>query len=247
VRPDWFEFLSAGPGRVRPEDCAPVGIDHGFAVAFDEVLGSDRRIRVYADSVLDEGKRIILRYYRGDSGEKLFTEYGGTVQEGEEITLLAPPLYAKTTETVRPGGLYAVIKDPTQYPVRLFECDANGNNTKALAWYEPSETHPQYRKLFLPGLGGEVRTVDTLVRLQHIPFALDNDLLVIGNVAALKLMMMSIQREETLSQVVQAANYALLAQRELDGELAAHHGSGVTIGIDAEPNWGAGNCVPCLL
>lgn len=241
IRPDWYEYVPSGPGRLDASSCGLRAVDHGFAVAFDDVIGSGRYIRVYADATEDAGKRIILRYYRGDTMEKVYTTDNGVTLEGEAIELKPGGIYAKTTYPVMAGGLYGVHKDPTTRPVRLYEYDGIGN-TKALAWYEPTETEPTYRKMFLPGLGGHTTTVDILARLQHIPFAADYDPIVIGNVSALKLMAMAIAKEEEF-RLDESAAFEAKAIGELEGELSAHFGSGITVSPSAEPGWGASQMI----
>lgn len=256
VRPIWYQFHSNGPGQVCPQDLGPSRlIDQGTTVAFNEVSGTGKFIRVYAQNAVDAGKTIILKYYREDTRAKQYTPIDGTVQEGEELTLVAPPAYAVTSTTVMPGGLYGVIRESTQYPVDLYEYDGV-SNTANLAYYEPSETHPIYRKAFCPGLGEvgrcgnmcgtdcetdeeededdcEQTTVTVLARLQHVPVVNDNDPLIIGNPAALALMAQSIQRQRQ-ERLAESAAFEALALRELNGELSAYHGAGETIGIQLQ-------------
>lgn len=244
VRPIWYSFHANGPGQLCPTSgCGMQCIDRGIAVAFSEVAGENKYIRIYAQNSADVGKKIILKYYRGDTRFKYYGNIDGTVQEGEQITMVAPPNYAITSTYVMPGGLYGVMREPTQYPVNLYEYDGNGN-TQMLAQYEPSETIPTYRKVFCPGLGEagncdntcddsctlgddetacDQATVTTLVKLQHVPFVLDNDPLVLGNIAALKLMCMAVQREGQ-ERFDEATHLEAKAVRELRGELAAYNG-----------------------
>lgn len=254
VRPVWYQFHANGPGQVCPSDMSNNRlVDQGTVVAFNEVNGAGKYIRVYAQNAVDAGQKIILKYYREDTHQKQYTSIDGTVQEGEELTLVAPPAYAVTSTTVMPGGLYGVIKDVTQYPVDLFEYDGV-SNTANLAFYEPSETNPIYRKVFAPGLSEmgscgnicgddsdcsdddedcEQTTVTVLARLQHVPVVVDNDSLIIGNIAALKLMAMAIQRE-LQERFPESVILEQKARAELDGELAAYHGAGETIGIQCQ-------------
>jgi hypothetical protein len=251
VRPIWYQFHANGPGHVCPQDLGPARlIDQGTVVAFNEVNGASKRIRVYAQNAVDAGKKIILKFYREDTHQKQYTSIDGTVQEGEQLTLVAPSSYAVTSTTVMPGGLYGVIREATQYPVDLFEYDGV-TNTANLAFYEPGETNPIYRKVYAPGLGEvgqcgnfcgdsecpaeecEQTTVTVLARLQHVPVVIDNDTFVIGNPAALKLMAMAIQRE-LQERFPESVILEQKAKAELNGELAAYHGAGETIGLQVQ-------------
>jgi hypothetical protein len=264
-RPLWYRFHINGPGQLCPTSgCGLQPIDRGIAVAFSEVAGADKYIRVYAQDASDAGKKVILKYYRGDTRQKFYSSIGGFVQEGEEITLVAPPLYAMTSTFVMPGGLYGVIKDTTDYPINLYEYDGSGN-TQMLAWYEPSETVPTYRKIYVPGLGQagacantcdeqcdleegeetcEQATVTALVKLQHVPVVVDNDPLVLGNVAALKLMSMAIQREGQ-ERFTESAVLEAKAARELKGELASYLGPGmgaIPVQVQDRETFGLASC-----
>lgn len=256
VLPLWYRMHQNGPGNPCVTDTNEVRLlDRGIAVAFSEVLGENKYVRVYAQNAADAGKRVVLRYYRGDTRQKHYSTIDGVVQEGEAITLVAPPSYAVTSTTVMAGGLYGVIKDVTAYPINLYEYDGT-TNTQMLAWYEPSETVPTYRKVYLPGLSVrgacsscgddscegvdsesedscEQTTVSTLVKLQHVPVVVDNDPLVIGNVAALKLMATAIQREEQ-ERFDESERLEAKAMRELRGELASYHGAGEVLALQVQ-------------
>lgn len=254
IRPIWYRFHANGPGQLCPTTgCGLQVIDRGIAVAFSEVAGANKYVRLYAQNAVDAGKKVILKYYRGDTKSKQYSPINGVVQEGEQITLVAPPAYAMSSTYVMPGGLYGVIKEVTQYPINLYEYDGSGN-TQMLAWYEPSETVPTYRKIFVPGLSNagacantceadcdlgegeescEQATVTTLVKLQHVPVVVDNDPLVLGNIAAFKLMAMAIQREGQ-ERFAESTLLEAKAVRELRGELAAYHGPGMAIGLQVQ-------------
>jgi hypothetical protein len=258
VLPVWYTHHANGPGAVcHLSGCGGRAIDQGTVVSFENVHGNTdgtgNYIRVYAQSSTDVGKRIILKYYRADTRAPQYTSYDGAVQEGEAITLVAPPSYAITTRTVMRQGLYGAVKDITEYPINLYEY--NGLiNLRMLAWYEPGETIPIYRKMYLPGLSnvgscnnncGEdcpppdpdetcVRvTVDALVKLQHIPVIQDNDPLVIGNTAALKLMAMAIQREEQ-ERFTESAAFEAKAMAELEGERASYLGASTVMALQVQ-------------
>lgn len=257
VFPIWYTHHINGPGAICPQDASfNRAIDQGTVVSFENVNGNadgtGNYIRIYAQSATDAGKRIVLKYYRADTRAKQYTSYDGVVQEGEAIILVAPPNYAITSTTIMRGGLYGVVKDITNYPVNLYEYDGV-TNLRMLAWYEPSEELPVYRKMYLPGLGeigscgsgcGDdcpeqddetcVRvTVDTLVKLQHVPVVQDNDPLVIGNSAALKLMAMAIQREEQ-ERLKESAYFEGKAMAELEGERAAYLGTSTVMPIQVQ-------------
>lgn len=267
VRSSWFEFIGYpnGPGLLG-EDSVPgtMLVDRGTSCAFDDVIATTaepRRIAAIAANLADVGKKITLRYINS-SGQKVYSSIGGVVQEGEQLTLVSPNAAfpsnaAVTSADVATQGLYAVIKEVTQYPVYLYEYDPTvpvdqNSITKMLAQYEPSEQVPIYRRSFVPGLTDwsacdsdsdadctENKQLTALVRLQHVPVVVDNDPLVIGNLAALKLMVMAIMREES-NRLEESAIFEAKARAELDGELSAYLGDGMRTELKVSADFGAG-------
>lgn len=264
VRSEFFEFIGYPNGiGLQGEDNMPgtMLLDRGTSCAFDDVqatVAAPRKICAIADNVADVGKTITLRYY-DDNGNKVYTSIGGVVQEGEQLTLVSPvPAFPAnavfTASNVMTGGLYHVVKEVTDYPVRLYETSATPAIVKLLALYEPSEEVPIYRRSFVPGLQNmgacpdstadctENKMLTAYVKLQHVPVVVDNDPLVLGNLAALKLMVMAILREEQ-NRHDEAAILEGKASRELDGELASYLGDGMVpaLKVQGDGLFGAGS------
>lgn len=212
-------------------------IDRGTACSFDNVIATTaepRKIQAVAADSSDNGKTITLRYVDAN-GNRVYTSIGGTVQEGEQLTLSTSGVL--TSSNVATNGLYHVVKATTNYPVRLYSYDVNSaTQSTLLAVYEPSETVPIYRKYYVPGLTEEAacegaesedctqnKAVTLAVRLQHIPVVVDNDPLVIGNLPALKDMVQSVLMKRR-HEYEAAARLEADARRELDGELSSYFG-----------------------
>lgn len=271
VRSEWFEFMGYPNGiGLQGEDSMPgtMLLDRGTACAFDDVIATvaaPRKICAIADNIADVGKKITLRYY-DSNGNKVYTPQivppstTAVVQEGERLTLISPiPAFPGnavfTASNVMTGGLYSVIKDVTQYPIRLYETSAVPAIVKLLALYEPSEEVPIYRRSFIPGFQNmgachgsededctENKLLTAYVKLQHVPVVVDNDPLVIGNLAALKLMVMAILREEQ-NRHDEAAVLEAKAAREIDGELSSYLGDGMVPALKVQGGdlFGAGS------
>jgi hypothetical protein len=267
VRPPWFAYIGYpnGPGYVTKNSglCNTL-IDKGTTCAFDDVVATvsaPRRIAAIASNVADVGKKITLRYF-DSTGQRVYTSIGGIVQEGEQLTLVDPAAgpfpsnAAVVSNNVATRGLYFVVKEVTQYPIYLYEYDPTpvvgpSSITKQLASYDPSEETPIYRRALIPGLTDWSacdsdntdctinKSLTALVKLQHVPVVVDNDPLVIGNVAALKLMVMAIMREEQ-NRLEESAVLEQKARAELDGELSSYLGDGVRTALRVEPDFGAG-------
>lgn len=246
IRGPAFEFIGY-PNGIGPQNGRENGwcganmlLDRGTAVSFEDVNATSeaKKIELLATNAADAGKTVILKYY-DSNGNKVYSTIDGVVQEGEELTLVAPPASVFTSSDVLTDGLYQVIKEVTDYPIIMYEVNSadTTERTKMLSYYEPSETTPIYRRSFVPGVGGccadddeeedcdEVRHITALVKLQHVPLVNDNDTLVIGNLPALKLMVMGILREEQ-NRFDESTYFKAEAARELDGELASYMGDG---------------------
>lgn len=264
VRSEFFEFIGYPNGiGLQGESNMPgtMLLDRGTACAFDDVLATTaapRKICVIADNVADVGKKITLRYI-DSTGNKVYTSIGGVVQEGEQLTLVNPgaafPANAVfTSSNVATAGLYHVVKEVTDYPIRLYEISSVPAITKLLALYEPSETVPIYRRSFVPGLQNmgscpdtdadctENKTLTVYVKLQHVPVVVDMDPLVLGNLAALKLMVLAILREEQ-NRHDEAREFRSLAAQEIDGELSSYLGDGMVAALKVQGGdlFGAGS------
>lgn len=268
IRSNFFEFIGWPNGiGIQSEENMPgkMLIDRDPSCAFDDVIATTaapRKICLIATNIADVGKAVTLRYI-DDNGQKKYSPQTvppsvvPVVQEGERLTLVSPaaafPANAVfTSSNVSTGGLYHVVKEVTKYPVLMYEASNVPAITKLLSQYEPSEQVPIYRRSFIPGLADMPacenaetedctvnKQITALVKLQHVPVVVDNDPLVIGNLAALKLMVMAILREEQ-NRHDEAAILEGKAAREIDGELASYLGDGVVSALKVEKDFGAG-------
>ena len=244
VRNMWFEAIGWNEGGygLMDSDSHPgtMLIDRGMACSFDNVIATTaepRKIQAVAADASDNGKKITLRYI-DSNGNRKYSSIGGVVQEGEELTLSTAGVL--TSSNVATNGLYHVVKATTNHPVRLYSYDVNSaTQSSLLAVYEPSETVPVYRRMFIPGLtdmaacdGAEDedcavnKSLTVLAKLQHVPVVVDNDPLVIGNLPALKLMVKGIKMQEQ-NYFDEAERLFASAAAEIDGEIASYLGDAV--------------------
>lgn len=231
VRSGWYEFADFGWGQIHSDYC--VGnqlIDRGHAPAFDDITGTNKKIRVYCDLSVDVGKSILLQGY-DENGNWILTNNGET--NGEEVVLAMP--YVDTDNLFT--GLTGVQKEVTKGNVRLYELNTSTSAQKPLAIYEPDETLPEYRRSLVPGLTNrgvccgtdasecEKKTVTVIAKLKFIPVVNETDWVMIGNVPALKDMCQSIQKRED-NLIAEALAYEASAVRELEAELSSFYGDG---------------------
>lgn len=238
IRSHWYEYLGNGPGQIDASWCSGGKLlDRGLAVAFDDICGEDKKIRVYLDNPSDAGKTILLQGYDENRNWVLTDDGAGGIHNGELVTLQAMPTTYVDTDTVwMPGGLVGVQKQLTKGAVRLYELDTTTALQRPLAIYEPDELTPEYRRSVVPGLsssspccGADAActqpTVTVLAKLKFVPVRAETDYLLISNIAALKDMCQAIKKREN-NLVTEAMLYEASAVAVLEQELSNFHGDG---------------------
>lgn len=250
VRNEWYEFLGNGPG-VSGGDCGCANqlLDRGENCAFDDVVGTGNKLAVYCDGTEAAGAKILLRYYNSN-GIKVYSTVSGESIEGEYITLPAGGAYAYSTYEVLPGGFYDVVKPATLRTVRIYQYTVATAALKPLAYYEPDETNPVYRRSLVPGIstcgeaaedGCSYDTIEIMGKFRHRPVAKDSDSLIIQSAEALRLMVQAIRKEED-NLWDDAAKYEARAEAILSEQLRHWLGDGAVVPIRmvGAETWGGG-------
>lgn len=239
VRNDWFEFEANSYGLSKSD--SSIGnqmVDRGFACAFADITGITSKVRVYCD-VTESGSAVInLRGYNED-GNWIRTYVSGAWIDGENVTLPAPGTPVLTSNKF--SSLVAVIKPVTNGPVRLYQYDTGtAANVRAMAYYEPGETNPNYRRSLIPNLSNMSscdngtttpcanKTITVMAKLQHLPLVNDSDFLLVSHLSGIKLMCMAIAKEER-NLIGESQAYQKLAVQELEFQLQSHQGDGPTV------------------
>lgn len=182
MRSLWYEFL---PGCNWDRCCGSSlsWTQWGDVPVFQDVMGDDRLIRAYPRTQADIGQTIQI-FGIDNYNQALTTNNGdGTWSDGVTITLAYP--YGSTNVFVR--RIDRVIKEVTQGPVNLYGYDSVNNKLEDLAQYAPNETVPSYARYQLGGCGTCTKSVLALVKLRFIPAEVDTDLVLLDNLAALKM------------------------------------------------------------
>lgn len=215
------EFQGTSYGVLGENDCpGNTLIDRGLACTFDDPGSLTVKVKVYSDVIEEAGAYIRIMGFDNLKNWVRTEISPGVYEDGERVPL-------STTFQISQNyfsSITAVEKPITRGNVRLYEYDVpSGANVKALAVYEPDETLPQYRRYLIPGLSDSTvqnndcdndcnqHQVDVLVKYDFIPVRLDTDFLIIGNLPALKLAVMSILKEEQ--------NDLIAAERLMEGRL----------------------------
>lgn len=228
IRSAWYEFSENGFGEIGEEDnLFKTMIDRGEVCAFDEVVGENKKLAVYADRNGNTGKYIWLEFYNS-SNQFVRTIVDGQEIAGERIAIPTAGNYNYTTNVCLPGGLVRVKKDITVGVVRLFEYDTVTTALRPLAYYQPDEEVPVYRRSLIPSLRGQECTqtpVTVRAKLRFIPARHDESFMMIPNLRALKLAVKAVKKEnDELTQ--EAAAFLGMALSELNAQVAHYQGGG---------------------
>jgi len=251
IRNEWFDFLDSGPGPAVENSTAPAAtlIDRGQAIAFDDITTTGYKLAVWCDGNEAAGAQILIRYY-DSNGNKVYSTVGGTLEEGEFLTLPPAGNYVYSSKEVLPNGWYFVKKPQTLRQVRVYAYKIAGGTTFPLAYYEPDEEVPVYRRSLIVGLsnqgtttGGSCSSKSVIVRakLRFIPAFNDNSVLPIPHVDAIRLAAQAIRKEEN-NMIADAAAYWQMANNCLDKQLHHTQGDGVVVPIKMVGGevWGGG-------
>jgi len=258
IRNEWFEYLQAGPGLQVCDNgncnsglygsCRNQMYDRGMVVTFADIIGVNKKVKVYIDNANDASKKILIQGF-DENGNWILTNNGAT--QGEEVTLAASPV----TTTNFFSSITGIQKEETLGNVRIYEYDTDLTTQRALGIYEPTETLPSYRRSFINGLvfpasddddeTCEQKTVTVMAKLEFIPVAVDQDYLIIGNINAIKLAAKAMQLEENNQLEESTRNFAIaidLLDKELDHYLGAQSAT-ISVNTDGPVGANVGNLI----
>lgn len=249
----WHEFLGNGTylqdgGSCNTGwGCATSAIDRDEVGSFDNVIGADKKLAVLCDVAEDAGAYITLQYYN-DSAQWVRTQVGTDWIDGERIAFGTPGQYVPTISEVMANGFVRAIKPVTKGMVRLYELNTGvtPNTYRPLAYFEPDETIPIYRRIQIPGIGisssdeCQRTSVTIMAKKRFIPVANDNDFLAISHPEAIRMAVQSIWKSEN-NMPAEASIYMNggidpLTRNRIEGaipvlraQLQNYRGSGTTI------------------
>lgn len=248
IRSSWFEFSENGFGQIdNDSNCLRALIDRGEACTFDDVIGTGKKLAVYNDLAESAGETITIQFH-DSSGQFVRTLVGGSWINGEQLTIgTTQGSYVYTTREVYPGAIYSVAKTKTNGVIRLFEYDTTTTDLRPLAYYQPDEETPAYRRSLVPILNNddcEQQSLIVAAKLRFIPVENPADLLVISHREAIRLACRAVFQEENELWQMAQANWAQ-ALRCLGMQLK-HHKSGekVAVNVQSHRTWAGGGRVP---
>lgn len=254
IRNSWYEFLESGPG-IQDGNSGLKLVDRGNVCAFDDITAgaTDRKIKIYTDVNEGAGKTILLLGY-DQNAQWIRTLDGSTWIDGEKVSLPSTSA-TQTTSTKYFSKLMRVIKPATNGAVRLYEYNTStAANARALAYYEPDETLPNYRRSFLPGLSrvnsgsscGNA-SVDVAAKLRFYNVAKENDFILIGNLDALEEEVRALCHFDNKNWT-EGYTQEKFAVSLLNEELSSHLGDGpvLMLRVSGESTFGAGSVENCI-
>jgi len=228
------EFVSSGPGQYSWDRCAQL-IDEGRSLTLFP-LPSTGDWHLLAYTTEDVGKKISYRG-QGANGADILTSEGSPVQEltivkwaTEGVATSTPTAYTpkpvrKLTGLQLPEGLHGYVT--------LFAYDPVTHQMMFLAKYSPEELTPSYRRYRLPAFNSTdgVR-VSCLCKKAYLPIVRMTDELLIQNLDALKMMVMSIEAENRKDL------NGSVAMKQLSVNQMREQMSNATRGVRFTINWG---------
>lgn len=259
VRNGWYEFDGNGYGILESCDCnGNQLIDRDEAVCFEDMKGTDHKIRVTAVVTEDSGARILLQGY-DENNEWIRTQDGGLWVDGEYVAINTTGTLTTKIFTVLTG----VQKPTTNGPVRLFDYNPTAVTNIPIAFYEADERRPVYRRSMVPGLSGmsgcncacsedadeettNLKSVVVRAKMRFIPAVNDTDYLIVTFAPAIKDMVQSILKRER-NLIAEAAAWEQSAIAGLNDQLKSYDGDGVvaTIRMIGSETWGGGG-IPAI-
>lgn len=230
LRNGFAEFLNDGSGLADFNHCCGGGLyDRGYGPTYEDIIPktyngaaplNDKFLRLRIDVAADAGKRVLVQGTDANN-LPLRTVVGGATINGIYMTLVSP--YVDSTIAI--ASITGIQKDVTLGAVRAFELNPDDGTERALAYWEPDETIPWYRKSYIKSIGASTccshRLVTAMVKLAYYPARNDTDWMVLGNIAALKDMVQSIRKKEANLEA-ESLYMERSAIRELNAELRAH-------------------------
>lgn len=263
IRNNWFEFLECGSGlrgngnndsdsNCGTNSCGGPGLfDRASATtcAFADIIGVNKKIKVYADVTEDAAARILFQGY-DENKQWIRTFVSGEWVDGEYVSISTTPV----TSTKFFSSLVGVQKPLTNGTIRLYEYDTTLLTQRAIAIYEPDETNPSYRKQLLQGVcptgccndDSGTTQVTVMAKLEFIPVRQDTDWLLIGNFSALESEIQSIlKRRNNLAQ--ESAIWHAMAVQTLRQEARHYLGRGVVNPMRMQPRSLAGAGVRSMI
>lgn len=141
-----------------------------------------------------------IRCVGNEAANPGLTLTGGFDENGNEILgEVSLPITTGTTETTQQyTDLPEFSKVSTTYAVNIYSVDTTTSVATLIAVYAPGETVPTYRQYSVGSTALDGKSVRTICKLGFETAIVDNDLVIPGNLGALKLGLQALQFEDKI-------------------------------------------------
>lgn len=242
VQNEWYEFLEAGIGLQKNffSTCNWPGLtdayDRNNVPSAYEIPDSNQKLRVYITDTRDIGAKFFVNGALDSNGNKIYSQDVTTQVEGEILILDDP--FVTTTDIIT--SFSSITKQGTAgqsatYGDVVFKAvDATTGDETFLSRYGAQETTPQYRRYYINALplncccsaNGTTAQVTVMCKYEYRPVVNPSDVLIIGNIEALREECMSIRYGKMDNAEAQA--FSVLKHKEairlLNNDLAHYVG-----------------------
>lgn len=186
------------------------------ACSFNPIVAAGFTLRIFITNPADIGKKITFFGSVVGGSQIITTRQDGTIQPGIEIAMRSPFIDLP----IEPRHISRVIKDETSGPVMVYQKNIEQGFLLEFGQYQPSETNPDYITTAMGGGFGAgcVINVESLVKLDYVPFKYDQDLVQIDCMDAIRDMVMSIRKKDS-SDIGGSVAFEKSAFRELNFQM----------------------------
>lgn len=256
LRNFWYEFLANGLGTRESQTssggCCSNGWPGGFGMSesiyrgmfptFMDITGMTSKVNFVCDLSADAGNEVTVFGY-DQNGNWIRTMQNGVYADGEVLTL------AQSSGAISVNYFSVVtgvqFQDAMSGQSWLYGYDTSTSpaTMTMLGHYQYDETNPSYRRYYFPAIcssqnssgGCNATKVEILGKQEFMPVKVPSDYLIIGNLPALKEMMLACKKAENEADSVKANQIIALgiqtATKILDSELDHEEGSGAVLGM----------------
>jgi hypothetical protein len=257
-----YEFLDSGPGDLSQYTTQGSGKDlidmgDGWPVMYDvpSTLTVDESTANSTDDIEEETGYYLMAFSNAVEDQNLSLTVRGNAFDGLEVFTGTTPgievalnvwkdgvegqvLGALTSQQMSASAIrdiMQVYKPVTTGYVTLYACKPSTNYMYMLAKYHPTDTTPTFRRYRITNTctNDDYANVYARVKLRYLPVSHEQDVLLIQNLDALKLMIMAITREND-GDIQGGIAYESQAVRLLNEQLSNYQSSGSLQVIDTE-------------
>lgn len=200
----WWEFFDDTQRHLWPNWCGPECsiVNRTRTPVFQDIMGDGRQLRFYPQYRVDVGK--VIRVFGVDtSGIELRTRDTTTQSYADGVDYRLQLPFGTSLRNVR--RIDRILMPPDlQGNVYAYAYNISTAVNEFVATYEPGDINPAFERyqLSLPrcdttsGGCGCSKPIVALVKMRFVPARTDNDLILVENIEALKMMIQSIKAGE---------------------------------------------------